>query len=479
MVQAISGLMSLTGDPDGPPYRAGISVFDVMAGNHAAIGILAALRHRDAHRRGPARRGQPAVLGADRAGQPQLGLRRRRRGAVPDGQRAPERVPLRAAAHRRRRPDRRRGQRRPVPQAVRGARHPRGGRRPAVRAQRRPHRQPRGAAPAAGRAAGAPAARWSGSTLLVAAGVPCGPINTIDGGFAMAERFGLDPVVAGRRGRPGGAHHPQPDPLLRDARRATGCRRPSWTSTAPSCAPGSSTPRRTTVTDLDVPDRARRVRRRTTITLLGQDLAEDVMGKVGFGELAFWLATQRRPTPGEARVFEAVLAALADHGFTPTAIATRLTYLSAPDSVQGALAAGLLGGGSRFLGVTEDCGRFLHDVLAARRRRAADRRRRLGRARPARPCGAAGGRAVRPRARPPRAQGRRPAHPAADADRRARRACSARTWRCSRRSAGCTRRCSAARCRSTAPGSAAPRSPTSACRWSCCAGSRCWPAPPG
>ena len=99
------------------------------------------------------------------------------------------------------------------------------------------------------------------------------------------------------------------------------------------------------------------------ITLLGTDLARDVMGNVGFGELAFWLATQRRPTTGETRVFEAVLAALADHGFTPTAIVTRLTYLSAPDSVQGALAAGLLGGGSRFLGVTEDCGRFLHDVL--------------------------------------------------------------------------------------------------------------------
>ena len=99
------------------------------------------------------------------------------------------------------------------------------------------------------------------------------------------------------------------------------------------------------------------------ITLLGHDLAEDIMGTVGFGELAFWLATQRRPTAGETRVFEAVLAALADHGFTPTAIATRLTYLSAPDSIQGALAAGLLGGGSRFLGVTEDCGRFLHDVL--------------------------------------------------------------------------------------------------------------------
>ena len=102
-----------------------------------------------------------------------------------------------------------------------------------------------------------------------------------------------------------------------------------------------------------------------TITLLGQDLAQDVMGTVGFGELAFWLATQRRPAPGEVRVFEAVLAALTDHGFTPTAIVTRLTYLSAPDSVQGALAAGLLGGGSRFLGVTEDTGKFLHGVLSS------------------------------------------------------------------------------------------------------------------
>jgi len=99
------------------------------------------------------------------------------------------------------------------------------------------------------------------------------------------------------------------------------------------------------------------------ISLLGQSLAGDLMGQVGFGELAFWLVALRRPTPGETRVFEAVLVALADHGFTPTAIAARLTYLSAPDSLQGALAAGLLGGGSRFLGVTEDCGGYLHAVL--------------------------------------------------------------------------------------------------------------------
>jgi citrate synthase len=103
----------------------------------------------------------------------------------------------------------------------------------------------------------------------------------------------------------------------------------------------------------------------SSITLLGKDLAADLMGKVTFGELALWLVTQQRPTTSQVRVFEAVLVALADHGFTPTAIAARLTYLSAPESVQGALAAGLLGVGSRFLGVTEDCGRFLADALAS------------------------------------------------------------------------------------------------------------------
>ena len=70
-----------------------------------------------------------------------------------------------------------------------------------------------------------------------------------------------------------------------------------------------------------------------TITLLGQNLADDLMGKVGFGELTLWMVTQRRPTQSEVRVFESVLVALADHGFTPTAIAARITYLSAPDSV--------------------------------------------------------------------------------------------------------------------------------------------------
>jgi citrate synthase len=102
-----------------------------------------------------------------------------------------------------------------------------------------------------------------------------------------------------------------------------------------------------------------------SITLLGHDLAGELIGRIGFGELAFWLVAMRRPSDGELRVFEAVLVALADHGLTPSAIAARLTLTGAPESVQGALAAGILGGGSRFLGVTEDCGRFLGASLAA------------------------------------------------------------------------------------------------------------------
>ena len=64
------------------------------------------------------------------------------------------------------------------------------------------------------------------------------------------------------------------------------------------------------------------------ILLLGHDLAGDLIGRITFGELAYWLITKRRPTPEQRTLFEAVLVALADHGFTPTAIAARLTLLS-------------------------------------------------------------------------------------------------------------------------------------------------------
>lgn len=99
------------------------------------------------------------------------------------------------------------------------------------------------------------------------------------------------------------------------------------------------------------------------ITIRGRDLARDLMGTVTFTEHAFLLAAGRLPAPGETKLFDAVLVSLADHGLTPTVLAARLTYLGAPESIQGAIAAGLLGGGSVFLGVVEDTARFLHAVL--------------------------------------------------------------------------------------------------------------------
>ena len=122
----------------------------------------AAAPRRD--RAGPARRGQPALVGALRAGQPQFGLRRGRRRALPHGQRPPQRLPVRAAAHRRPRPDHRGGERPAVPQAVRRPRHPGRRRRPAVRPQPRPDREPGRAHAASSSSAWRPGAPTSGST---------------------------------------------------------------------------------------------------------------------------------------------------------------------------------------------------------------------------------------------------------------------------------------------------------------------------
>ena len=234
MVQAISGLMSLTGDPDGPPYRAGISVFDVMAGLHASIGILAALHHRGRDRAGPARRGQPAQLRAVRPGQPLQRLRRRRHRPVPDGQRAPQPLPVRAAAHRGRRADRHRRQRRAVPQALPGARPARPC--PTTRASGAT-RTARPTASSCGRcwSNGSPSApRTSGSATCSPRACPCAPINTIDGGVALAQELGLDPVVAvGDVPRRSATRSPSPTP-----RPGTSCRRPGSTNTARRSARG-------------------------------------------------------------------------------------------------------------------------------------------------------------------------------------------------------------------------------------------------
>jgi citrate synthase len=102
-----------------------------------------------------------------------------------------------------------------------------------------------------------------------------------------------------------------------------------------------------------------------TITVRGHDLAGELMGRVTFTELAFLLVQGRRPTAGETTLLDAVLVSLADHGLTPTVLAARLTYTGAPESLQGSVAAGLLGAGSVFLGVVEDAAVFLTGIIAA------------------------------------------------------------------------------------------------------------------
>ena len=101
----------------------------------------------------------------------------------------------------------------------------------------------------------------------------------------------------------------------------------------------------------------------TSITVRGKDLAGEVMGQMSFADLAFLLASGGSPSAGESRMFNAVLVSLADHGLTPSALAARLTYTGAPESLQGAIAAGLLGGGSVFLGPVEDTARFLSAIV--------------------------------------------------------------------------------------------------------------------
>jgi citrate synthase len=101
-----------------------------------------------------------------------------------------------------------------------------------------------------------------------------------------------------------------------------------------------------------------------TITVRGRNLATELMGQVTFTELAFFLTAARMPSPGETRLFDAALVALADHGLTPSVLAARLTWTGATESLQGAVASGLLGAGNVFLGVVDDTARFLAAILA-------------------------------------------------------------------------------------------------------------------
>jgi len=208
MVQAISGLMSLTGDADGSPYRAGISVFDVIAGLHSTIAILAALNHRNAT--GEGQYLEASLLASALSGMVNQTSAYVAGGTVPFrmGNSHPSLFPYE-----------------PLPTADRDmiitagndvqfrklcevigapelADDPLYATNPGRTANRDKLRPL-----LAARLAAKPAADWFRE--LIAVGVPCGPINTVDAGVAFAEEIGLSPVVTvgtGARTRPGVRH---------------------------------------------------------------------------------------------------------------------------------------------------------------------------------------------------------------------------------------------------------------------------------
>lgn len=99
------------------------------------------------------------------------------------------------------------------------------------------------------------------------------------------------------------------------------------------------------------------------IGVLGYDLVRELMGTINLGDMAFLELTRRLPDANESRMFNALLVTLVEHGIVPSTLAARLTYDGAPEALQAAVAAGLLGLGSVFVGSTEAAARMLLEAL--------------------------------------------------------------------------------------------------------------------
>lgn len=99
-----------------------------------------------------------------------------------------------------------------------------------------------------------------------------------------------------------------------------------------------------------------------SITVRGHDLASELVGAVSFTEFFFLHVTGRKPSDNQRFFLDALLVAIAEHGLTPSVQAARMTLAAAPDALQGAVAAGVLGCGTVVLGTSELCAGLLREA---------------------------------------------------------------------------------------------------------------------
>ena len=100
---------------------------------------------------------------------------------------------------------------------------------------------------------------------------------------------------------------------------------------------------------------------RERIVVRGKDLPGEILGQLNLGDMAFLELMGRVPNARESKLFNAMVVTLVEHGITPSALAARLTYLGAPEAMQAAVAAGLSGLGSVFVGSMEGVARMLSE----------------------------------------------------------------------------------------------------------------------
>jgi citrate synthase len=101
------------------------------------------------------------------------------------------------------------------------------------------------------------------------------------------------------------------------------------------------------------------------ITIRGKNLVTELMGQLTFSQMILFQLAGRMPTAAQTTILDAVLVTIMEHGLVPSAIVTRLTHYGAPESVQGAIVAGLLGVGDRFAGTASECAKLLEALVAA------------------------------------------------------------------------------------------------------------------